>query len=348
MAVKDAEKSKEGTKKAEGSEQDKPLSEADKAAQELLDEIKAEEATEKKDESSSTDEPEKGESEAESEGEEGASEDEPETQTGKKKKKSGFARRSSRLVKQRDGARTEVDKTNQALTSEIEAGKLKDLRIIQLEEQAQAKVVEPNPDDFDGGSDDPDFIAKKKEFDAANIKKLVSETVARATQQGNQAALRDRQDSDLKQKREEHWNKADEMGNPDYNEKENKLVDLIGKDMVNHIIANCPGDSHKVVYYLGANEDEALELGQNLASQSTNELVKAVMDLGRIREKLQANPQTLMTPDPDEETQGSAPSAQESLQSQLEKLRGHSGKKGGMRKVLDFKKRARERGIILT
>ena len=347
MAVKDAEKSKEGTKKAEGSEQDKPLSEADKAAQELLDEIKAEEATEKKGESSSTDDAETGESEAESKGEAGASEDEPEPQTGTKKKpKSGHARRTSRLVKQRDGARTEVDKANQALTSEKEASKLKDLRIAQLEEQNQARISEPNPDDFDGGPDDPDFVAKKKEFDTANIKKMVSEQVAQATQHGNQAALQDRQASDLKQKRDEHWKQADEMGNPDYNEKENKLTDLIGVDMVNHIIANCEGDSHKVVYYLGANEGEAEELADMLANQST--MVKGVLKLGKIQAKLASNPQTLMTPDPDEETQGSAPSAQESLQSQLEKLRGHSGKKGGMRKVLDFKKRARERGIILT
>ncbi len=346
MAVKDAEKSKEGTKKAEGSEQDKVPTEADKAAQELLDEIKAEEATEKKDESGSTEEPEKGESEAESKGEEGASEDEPETQTGeKKKKKSGFARRNSRLVKQRDEAKGEVAEKDAALNAEREAGKLKDLRIAQLEEQTQAKVVEPNPDDFDGGNDDPDFVAKKKEFDNANIKKLVSEQVAQAAKQGNEATIRNHQANDLKQKQEEHWEQADEMGNQDYDEKEGKLIDLIGKDMVNHIIANCPGDSHKVVYYMGTNEDEALTFAEDIANAST--MPKAVMDLGAIRERLRANPQTLMTPDPDEETQGSAPSAQESLERQLDKLRKDAIKTGRLDKLLSFKKRARERGIEL-
>lgn len=349
MAVKDAEKSKEATEETKGSEQDKPLTAEDKAAQELLDELKAEETAEK-DKPSSTDDAEKdkekGESEAESEGEKEASDD-AESQTAKKQKpKRGFARRSSRLVKQRDGARTEAEQSNQALIDEKEAGKLKDLRIQQLEEQTQSKAVEPNPDNFDGGVDDPDFVAKKKEFDNANLKKLVSEQVAQVANQSNETALRNHQANDLKQKQEDHWKQADEMGNQDYDEKEEQAIDTMGKEMVNHIIANCQGDSHKVIYYLGANEEEAAELSEMLAEKST--MVKGVLKLGQIQAKLTSNPQNSFTPDPDVETEGSAPSAQESLQAQLEKLLENAQQPGGLRKVLDLKKRARERGITLV
>lgn len=348
MAVKDAEKSKEGTK-AEGSEQDKPLTEDDKAAQELLDELKAEEKAEK-DKSSSTDDAEKdkekGESEAESEGEKGASDD-AESQAAKDKKpKSGFKRRTSRLVTQRNAAQGQADEATAALNAEREASKLKDLRIAQLEEKAQSRVVEPNSDNFDGGVDDPDFVKQKKEFDNANIKKLVSEQVAQVAQQSNDTAIRNHQANDLKNRQEEHWKQADEMGNQDYDVKEEKAIDTMGKDMVNHIIANCPGDSHKVIYYLGANEQEAAELSEMLADKST--MVKGVLKLGQIQAKLASNTQNSFTPDPDEETEGSAPSAQESLERQLDKLRQDAVKTGKLDKILSFKKRAKERGITLV
>lgn len=344
MAEVIAEKSEEA-KKPELSPEEKAK---DVAASELLKEMEADEkpGDEKKDEPESSEEKEEtGESEPESdaEAERGS---QPEKAT-RKKGKSGFKKRQSRLVNQRNEALAEKDEVSQQLYDEREEKKLLRMRIQQLE-GAPNPVTEPNPDSFDGGDLDPDYTKAKKDFDQAQLQKLVRETVAETNQQGNQTLAKENHAKDLKQKQEKHWERADELGASDYDEAEEEVVKVMGGNMVNGIIHDFPGDSHKVIYYLGKNPDEAEDIAEMLADNST--LAKGVAQIGRIIERQSTNdPLTPITPDPDEETEGSAPSAHEALQQKLDKLREQATKSGsgGMKKILAFKKKARERGITL-
>lgn len=339
MAVKDAEKSKEGTKKTP-EEQVKEAEEA-KAAAELLEEAKADEA--------GTEEAEKGKGEVDETGEAGASDDDAGSQTAEKKKKSGFARRTSRLVKDRDEARGQLSEADRKLKDEIEASRLKDLRIQQLEAQTKSTTTEPKADDFDGGVDDPGYIDQKKKFDAAQIESLVKDTVSKAVKTATITRTEKEKVRNLQKRQQEHWDAADEMGNEDYDEKEGNAIDVMGKDMVNHIIEHFPDSSHKLVYYFGteANKEEAREIADMLSSKDESTLVQGVVRLGELKAELASNRKTSITPNPDEDTKGSAPSPMESLQNQLDKLRDKSGEKGGMRKVLEFKKKAKARGFAL-
>lgn len=343
MAEAIADKSEEA-KKPELSPEEKAK---DVAAAELLKEMEAEETPSdpgetKKDESSDEGEDESG-SESDAEADRGS---QPDTAT-RRKKKSGYKKRVSRLVNAREEALAETEEVSQQLQAEREEKKLLKMRIQQLEGQP-GPVTEPNPDSYDGGEIDDDYLKAKKAFDNAQLQKMVRETVAETNQQGNQTLAKENYANALKKKQEKHWEKADELGASDYDEAEEEVVKVMGGKLVNAIINDFPGDSHKVIYYLGKNPEEAEDIAEMLADGSTAS--KGVAEIGRIIERQSLNDQhTPITPDPDEETEGSAPSPQEALQQKLDKLREQATKSGsgGMKKILAFKKKAKERGITL-
>lgn len=322
---------------------------AEVAAAELLKEFDEEEKAkpEEKGESEAPDklEPEGEKSEAEAESGDGVSQPEA-THKGKR----GFKRRQARLVNQRNEAKAEADQASSSLSLEREKSKLLEMRIQQLESQPEP-TTGPNPDTFDGGEIDPDYIQAKKSFDDQKMRELVSKQVAEVTQQSNQATTQQNRARDLERKQEKHWEEADAMGAKDYDESEEIVTKLLGPERVNGIIDYFPGDSHKVIFYLGrkANREEAEDLAELFESGEAG-LAKAVAGIGGIIEKIKSNPQTPIVPDPDEETEGSAPSHQESLQLRLDKLRedaAKSGRKDGMKRILEFKRKTRDRGITL-
>jgi hypothetical protein len=319
----------------------------DEEATKLLAELEEEEAPKPDDEGK-----------AEAKKEEGAAaeaeEPESESQTDKSAapKKKGFERRVSRLVKQREEAKGEASELSERLHASEEEKKLLRMRLEQLSKAKEQEIKEPDPDQFDGGEIDPDYLKKKREFDQAQFRQIAREEAANIAKQENKTAAQIKAESDLKQKQKEHWQKADELGAADYDEAEEKAVKVLGVDMVNNIIEYFPGESHKVMYYLGLdkNAEEAEELSEKFSSGQRG-LVEGVAEVGRILERIKATPlKTSIAPDPDKETEGSAPSPQEALQLKLDKLRedtAKSGRSDGMKKILAFKKKARDRGITL-
>lgn len=264
------------------------------------------------------------------------------------KGKRGFKRRQARLVKQREDALAEKDDVSNKLRTSEEEKKLLRMKIDQLEGRIQPK--EPNPDDFDGGDIDPEFTKAKRVFDDARIERMVDDKVRLAQKEGGQVATQQQNIRALEEKQKKHWEEADALGTKDYDEKEENLIKSIGAEMVSDIITYFPGESAPLIYFLGTNREEAEKIGDLLEDKAT--LVRGVAQLGRILERIKIkDPKQSTNPaDPDTETEGSAPSAQESLQAHLEKLRDQAGKEGnkdGMKKIIAFKKKAEERGITL-
>jgi len=284
--------------------------------------------------------------------EEEAGADESGTQPGNEavKSKRGFGRRVSKLVKQRDSAISEKDV---AIQEAAEKEKLLRMRISQLEKAKEAEVVEPDPDEFDGGELDPDFVKAKKDYDIHQFRQIAREEAANAAKTGSETATQQQKASELKRKQEEHWAQADELGGDDYQIAEDKAVEVLGADMVNNIIDFFPGESAQAIFYLGLDKNavEAEELAEMFASGPKG-VVKGTAGVGRILERLKGNPiKPKSAPDPDEETEGSAPSPTEALQNKLDKLRDDAAKTGrsdGMKRILAFKRKAKERGITLT
>ena len=238
----------------------------------------------------------------ESEGEEGET-DTAEDGTPKKKKLSRNAKKHSRLLKQVDEARGETAEVLKKLQASEEEKELYKKALAQLKEEPDT-LKKPNPDDFTDGVDDPDYQKAKDAYDEAIIEKKVSEKLEKATTQQAQKLTQEQQAENLKKRQNAHWEKADAESPEDYSDKEAALVDVLGVDMVNHIIENCPEDSHKVVYYLGTNEEEALELGTMLSNRAS--MVRGVLKLGRIQAKLASpvKPKPKPAASPDEELEG--------------------------------------------
>lgn len=264
------------------------------------------------------------------------------------KGKRGFKRRQAKLVAQREEAKAEKDKFAQKLVDSAEENKLLQMKVDQLEGRDKP-LKEPNVDDFDGGDVDPDFIKAKSEYDDAKVERMVNRKVLEATKLGGEKVSKEQQARALEDKQKKHWEDADALEVKDYDEKEESLIDIIGAEMVTNIIDFFPGESHKLVYYLGTNKKEAEDVAELLENRAT--LVKGVAKLGRILERQNIkDPNTSINPDPDVETEGSSPSPQESLQLRLEKMRedvANTGRSDGMKRILAFKKKAKERGIIL-
>lgn len=344
-----AEKSTDEKKDQEKSTEDVAQ---DLAATELLKEIDdagKEEADQVKDKVEAGKEPgdtqtKSGETlDADKESEDGDSQPEA-TQKGKR----GFKKRQSRLVKQREEAKAERDDFSSQLQTSEEEKKLLRMKIDQLEGRIQPK--EPNPSDFDGGDLDPEFTKAQRVFDDARIERMVDAKVSKAQEEGGQVAAQQQNARSLEEKQKKHWEEADALGTKDYDEKEENLIKSIGAVMVSNIIDYFPGESAPLIYFLGTNRDEAEKIGELLDDKAT--LVRGVAQLGRILERIKIkDPKQSTSPaDPDTETEGAAPSAQESLQTHLDQLREQAGKEGnkdGMKRIIAFKKKAAKRGITL-
>lgn len=265
------------------------------------------------------------------------------------KGKRGFKKRIDRLSKQREEAKRDRDETAAKLRQAQREKELLQMKVDQLSGK-QRLDKKPDPDDFDLGEHDEKYIEAKEKWDEARLQKLVDSRVAEQVQTHTQTGAQQEHERELKKKQEAHWEKADELGVEDYDAKEEKLIEVMGAEMVNNIIDYFPEDSHNLVYYLGTNEDEAEELTEQLANPKT--MVAAVAKIGRLSERIKADPiKPKPSPNPDTNLDPSAPSAQEALQLRLDKIRDNfvkTGEKGGMKKIMEFKRRARDRGIELS
>jgi hypothetical protein len=320
----------------------------DEAATELLKELEAEDAGESG-EGGKGKEPEDNNG-ADAGSEADGSESQSENKAAPKKK--GFERRVSRLVRQREDAKGEAGELAQKLSASEEEKKLLRMRIEQLANAKEQEITEPDPDSFDGGDIDPEYVKARREFDQATFRKIAREEAAGIAKEQDQNEAQRKAAGDLKRKQEEHWKNADALGAADYDAAEEKAIEVIGPDMVNNIIKFFPGRSHKALYYLGLenNAEEAEQLAE-MFNAGDNGLVAGVAEVGAILERIKNKPlKPTINPDPDEETEGSASSPQEALQAKLDALRedaAKSGRSDRMKKILAFKKKARDRGITL-
>lgn len=345
-AVKDEEKGKseEELKKDEAALE--LLQDLDKIEKEqgTSDEENPEEDTETSEDDDQTGESESVEEESDSES--------PESQTGKgqSKRSKGHKRRVGRLVEQRNKERAANQELLDKFRTVEEENKLLKLKNKQLGE-AEPALTAPDPNDpkYDLGEDDPDFKAAKQKFDQESFRRIAREEAVKASQTTSERQSRQDADRELKRKLNEHWDEADKLEMDDYDDKQSKVIEILGTDMFHNIVDFFePAESSKMIYHLGTNEDVAEEVGELLESRGKG-MVKGITKLGQILERINAKgiPKKT-TPNPDVENKGSDPSPQEALQLKLDVLRKNAMKSGKMAPILEFKRKARERGIALV
>lgn len=220
------------------------------------------------------------------------------------------------------------------------------LKLLELEnEQLRGKPdqpVLPDPDQFDEGVSDPQFLQKQAEFTQFFIEKTVKENLVKA----NQSQVQENQiqivTEELHQKQTAHYERAEVLKVKDFGTTEDIAIEALGNQLTNDIIKNFD-DSEMMLYYFGKNPEEA----KSLKSLMEKNLVLGVAELGVIRKDLRKRPVTKQpAPDPDLELEGGAPSTIESTEVKLNKLRDRVAKSGNskdMQALLDFKKKLKQK-----
>lgn len=173
------------------------------------------------------------------------------------------------------------------------------LKMAQEQQQLNAQPKgPPDPSDFDDGAKDAKYVealeAHNREFFRSEMDK---HTAAQPVQQtANDRALERRQT--------QHYEAADKLGLPDYEEVEAATIGIFGNDTVNHLI-KAVDNSPALLYYLGKNQTKAEEIADMLKGPDA---VKGILELGALSKGLVAQPKAKrkQAADPDNELEGSS------------------------------------------
>jgi hypothetical protein len=188
--------------------------------------------------------------------------------------------RKTRKAKQQ----VEQSESKNALLEE----KVKLLELSLEQERGNKKSAEPNPDNYEGGEWDEKYKQDVNKYQHEQLKKTVLETV-RSEQNAieRERVEREKQDQ-IRLKQEMHYRKALELGNDDYVQNEDRAIDVLGEDAVNHIIQNYD-DSHVLLNYLGhpANASKA----SSISSLVKGNAIKAIDAITRLSVELSVKPE---------------------------------------------------------
>eukprot|EP00919_Chromeraceae_sp_WS-2016_P043900 GHVR01104718.1.p2 GENE.GHVR01104718.1~~GHVR01104718.1.p2 ORF type:complete len:266 (+),score=43.78 GHVR01104718.1:218-1015(+) len=206
-----------------------------------------------------------------------------------KPKAGGYRRLVNRL---RDAKQT-TRATAEELAIEREKRKMLELA---LEQQKEARSnVLPDPMSFDDGTADPKYQEAMHAYTSELVKQEVRNFVPQAKEPDGS--------EELEQLQIAHSERADKLNIADYADVQDAAIETLGLKTVNDIIS-ISDRSEVVLYYLGKNPDKAEEL---LAMTKKNP-AKAVIEIGRLEERLKVKPRASSqpAPDPDEEIVGSS------------------------------------------
>lgn len=267
-----------------------------------------------------------------------------ESQPQKQQSHFGIRKRINKLNAQKAEANGRADTANQENALLQEKNKILEIALQQARESGTA-LTQPNPSDFDDGTSDPKFQEKQAAFNQEVIQREVRKQVTASTKTVQDNSSITSQSQDLERQQVKHYERAAELGASDYSETEDKAIEILGNENVNHIINNFT-DSQFLLYYLGKNPHEA----ERIAGLIDSNAIQGVAEIGRLSSELKVKTKQTPTPNPDEEIEGGGTVANESLQRQLNKLRDQQGKQpsqANMRKIIEFKRKLKGKGITL-
>ena len=258
----------------------------------------------------------------------------------------GIRKRINKLNARNVEANERTDIANQRNVDLEEKNKILEIALQQAREN-QATLTPPDPSQFDEGANDPKFHEKNNAYNEARINQAVEKAVQASSRTVSDNSNVNIKAHELEKAQFKHYERATEIGAKDYSETEDKAIEILGNENVNHIIENFP-DSQFLLYYLGKNPQEA----ERLSSLIRDKPIQGVAEIGRLSSELKVKTKTVTSPNPDAEIEGGEPggNANSSLLKQLDKLRENAQKnpsRASMEKIMDFKKKLRDKGIEL-
>lgn len=184
-----------------------------------------------------------------------------------------------------------------AAASQAEAQRL------QRENDLLRANVRPRRDDYP--DDDDAYQVAVEDYQL----KRTEQATAQVIDQRLQAPPKD----DFDERVEDHANRASKLKVADYDETEDKAIEVLGPVLSSEIVRKLPR-SETVMYYLGKN----LAKAQEIADLLTTDPVSATLALGRLEAELKVQPKTQRQLEPDTPLEGGSPGG---AVDRIEKLR---------------------------
>lgn len=177
----------------------------------------------------------------------------------------GLRKRFNKLNGKIEAANTEAEEARKRAQALEEENKL--LRL-----QAQQSLKRPNEDDFDSHED---YLRAVEKYDNARIEKIAEEKAAQILQQNQTQTQTATQNHQLQTKIEAHYDRANSLKLKNYEELEDKAIDILGTDLSKVIMANT-AKSHLIMAHLGANVGKAMELAELVKVDPISAFAQAV------------------------------------------------------------------------
>lgn len=217
-------------------------------------------------------------------------EDEP---TSKPLKKDRIPRRVGKLKREIEEKDSELGNLSRRIEMQEE-----ELKLLRLSTQKPETSERPNEDDFDSVEDyrKAETVWLQDQINAAAEAKTTEKLTAL---QSNNAQTQANQTLD--NSIDEHYERAEKLKVADYSEAEGVAAEIFGDEKSKIIIANTDR-SELLMYHLGKNPVKAEKYSQMLSNPAT--MVRALMELGGIANRLTAVPKTKPAPDPETEVPG--------------------------------------------
>lgn len=210
-------------------------------------------------------------------------EDEP---ASKPARKNGFARRIDKLrgkITEASEQKTEAERRAAALEEEN--------RLLRMQMEQRLSNKEPQEDDFDS---DAEYRKAKAEFDDRRLKALAQQEAQAILERTHQQTTHAAREKEKERLMLDHYSRAEEANIPDYEQLEDAVIDVLGKDIVSEIMANTD-KSHLVIAHLGVNLDKA----EQFARQAKVNPFKTVMDIGTLAASLKTRRKHSRAADPE-------------------------------------------------
>ena len=247
----------------------------------------------------------------------------------------GFKKRVDKLRSEVNQAKQEAQEAGGELATANERIRLLELALKANEGTSPQAPTPPNPDEFNEGAADPQYVAALDEY----INRKVDTGLSRfKSEQPKPAAP---VDESLYQRQNGHYDKAEKLGAKDYAEVEDKAIEALGKHAVNQIIKTTD-KSPEMLYYLGKNQHVAEEIAELLKSDP----VTGVWKLAQLDKDLEVRPRAKQNqvPDPDTPLDGGGAVSMDTASKKLDKLREEASATGDMSKLMAYKRKLRDQG----
>lgn len=253
-----------------------------------------------------------------------------------------------KLGRRERGLLSKVAKAEEALSERERALQAKETEAEMLRLQLQQLARQQQKPEQSGdvmptlescGYDESAFTARMMEWQEGRLKKTVSEQLGRQRQGEQVEKFRENRTRAL----ETHYERADKLGLPDYDEVEAKAAKILGKDITEEFAA-CGKDTAPTLYFLGKNPEKAQEI-RDIFDENP---ALGTLELGMLMASLKVRPKTQNAQTDVDESAGGGASKGRDWNRELDRMRDQVSKGAkSMQDLLKFKRDAEAAGVKL-